>query len=263
MGKCLFCNAEVPKGTKKCPNCGRKYISKNTLIILIVIGAIIVIPTLVGYANGSADESNSNTNTNNSTNNTNIEKVEKEDLSSVQKVYELSDGYYTAGVDLPVGKCNLTVISGSGNVSSSNIYSGGINAMMGISDSGYYSTEFKGLKMDKKVVLSISNGVKIKIEYTNITGNYTGRTYDESNSVELGDGNYTIGDDIKAGIYNITAISGSGNVSSSNIYDGGINAMMSVNNEEYYSTEYKNVTLKESGTLSISNGVRIKLVPTK
>ena len=40
----------------------------------------------------------------------------EEDLSAVETEYTLGAGYYTAGIDLPVGKCNLTAVSGNGNI---------------------------------------------------------------------------------------------------------------------------------------------------
>ena len=49
----------------------------------------------------------------------------EEDLSAVETEYTLGAGYYTAGIDLPVGKCNLTAVSGNGNINSSNLLKGG------------------------------------------------------------------------------------------------------------------------------------------
>ena len=51
----------------------------------------------------------------------------EEDLSAVETEYTLGAGYYTAGIDLPVGKCNLTAVSGNGNINSSNLLKGGVN----------------------------------------------------------------------------------------------------------------------------------------
>jgi hypothetical protein len=164
---------------------------------------------------------------------------------------------------LPVGKFNVTVISGDGNVSTTNMFEGGLNEMMGTSDPEIYSNSFNGVTMDKEVVLNVSGTVKIIIEYTEITGNYTGRTSDESIFIELGNGNYTVGQDLEAGIYNIIAVSGDGNVSSSNMYDGGLCEMMGTSDELYYIKEFKNVLLEDSTTLEISNGVDVKLVLVK
>lgn len=79
-------------------------------------------------------------------------------------------------------------------------------------------------------------------------------------SVELGNGNFVAGEDFDAGTYDIVAISGGGNVSSDNMFSGGINAIMGVANDGFYEKEYKNIKLPEGTTLSI-DGVKIKLVP--
>lgn len=43
MKKCLFCGTEVPKSTKKCPNCGKKCISKKWLIVIVIFAVILLI----------------------------------------------------------------------------------------------------------------------------------------------------------------------------------------------------------------------------
>ncbi|WP_164907521.1 hypothetical protein [Clostridium septicum] len=71
-------------------------------------------------------------------------------------------------------------------------------------------------------------------------------------------------------VYDIIAISGGGNVVSSNMFDGGINAIMGDDNKiaemnglgmgDMYKKEYKNIKLPNSVTLSL-DGVGVKLVP--
>jgi hypothetical protein len=72
-------------------------------------------------------------------------------------------------------------------------------------------------------------------------------------------GNYIAGEDFPAGRYDIIAVKGNGNVYSDNSFDGGINAVMGVGDEEFYEKEYKNITLKNKIGLHVS-GVTIKLV---
>ena len=43
MKKCFFCKSDIPKGEKNCPNCGRKSISRNWLILIIVVAVIILV----------------------------------------------------------------------------------------------------------------------------------------------------------------------------------------------------------------------------
>lgn len=190
------------------------------------------------------------------------EPVATVDLSMVQKEYILSDGHYTVGIDIPAGKCDVSAVSGSGNLSSSNMFSGGINEMFGIEkgDLNLYSQTFSGLKLPINETLSVSGGLKIKLTYTSITSDFEPRVYDESKAITLSNGNYDIGIDIPAGVYNLFVVNGNGNISTSNLFSGGINEMIGTNNE-YYISEFHNLELKEKETLEISNGVTIKFIP--
>lgn len=82
----------------------------------------------------------------------------------------------------------------------------------------------------------------------------------EAKSVELSNGNFVAGSDFEAGTYDLVAVSGGGNVSSDNMYSGGLNAIMGTANDGFYQKEYKNIKLPEGTTLKI-DGVTIKLIP--
>lgn len=191
--------------------------------------------------------------------------VQVDNFADVATEYTITTGYYTAGIDLPVGRCNIEAVEGSGNVSSSNLLEGGVNEMMGIEDdTEYYTKTFNGLKMDENVVLCISSRVTIKLIYTNITGGYTGREYNEAKAVELTSGNYVAGVDFPAGLYNVEAVSGAGNISSSNLIDGGINEMIGVEDGSgLYIQTFKNLELGDTVELVISSGVKVRLIPEK
>ena len=49
----------------------------------------------------------------------------------------------------------------------------------------------------------------------------------------------------------------------SNIYSGGLNAIMGVKNDELYEKEYENISFRRRGYLTKIDGVKIKLVPSK
>ena len=123
-----------------------------------------------------------------------------------------------------------------------------------------------------------------KTKSTN-SSNYTNNTNTEINTssiisdkydkdlteVTLTNGNYIAGKDFKAGVYNIIAIEGGGNVSSSNMYDGGLNAIMGSKQKikeskdigmNIYQEEYNNIDLPKKTTLKV-DGVKIKLIPVK
>ena len=58
-------------------------------------------------------------------------KTEKENIQTEAYEVELSAGHYVVGVDIPAGIYDITAIKGTGNVSSSNMFDGGINQVMG------------------------------------------------------------------------------------------------------------------------------------
>ncbi len=183
------------------------------------------------------------------------------DLSQVETTFVLAGGYYTAGIDIPSGKCNVTAAKGQGNLSSSNLYSGGVNEMFGVDDgSGLYTESFNGLKLPEGVTLSVSGGLSVRLVYTVVEGGFTGRTYDEENAITLGSGNYTAGTDFEPGTYKITAISGSGNLYSSNIFQGGVNEVFGVDDGSgWYTPEIFNIELAEGTELSVSGGLSVRL----
>jgi hypothetical protein len=235
--------------------------------VIIAIIFIVIIANLGGNKGKTDDGSSAVPNTTASQTDKNTLQTEsaKDDLSNVAKEYTLTAGYYTAGIDFPAGKCNVTAISGTGNLSSSNMYSGGINAMFGIDDgTGLYTGSFNGLQLPSKTTLSLNGVLKIKLEYTSVDSNFTGRIYDESAAITLKDGNYEADTDFTAGIYKISAVSGRGNLSSSNMYNGGMNEMFGVDDGTgMYNNQFLNANLEKGVTLSISGGLTIKLIPTK
>ena len=86
---------------------------------------------------------------------------------------EFSSGNYTAGVDFPAGKYDIVAVSGGGNVSSSNAFSGGINAVMGTEEQNevadMYEQEYKNIDLPEGVVLSIS-GVTVRLTCDDASG---------------------------------------------------------------------------------------------
>lgn len=182
---------------------------------------------------------------------------------------EFSSGNYTAGVDFPAGKYDIVAVSGGGNVSSSNAFSGGINAVMGTEEQNevadMYEQEYKNIDLPEGVVLSIS-GVTVRLTCDDASGApLTPRNQEITETVDLGNGNFVAGEDFPAGVYNIVAVSGGGNVSSSNLYDGGINAILGTEDQnelmDMYEQEYKNIDLPEGTTLNI-DGVQVQLIPS-
>ena len=72
-------------------------------------------------------------------------------------------------------------------------------------------------------------------------------------------GNYISGKDFKAGIYDVIAIKGGGNVHAGNVWTGGFSAIMGVKDDGFYEKEYKNVELPDGVKLEVK-GLTIKLI---
>ncbi|ADU27727.1 hypothetical protein [Ethanoligenens harbinense] len=175
--------------------------------------------------------------------------------STISVNQTLSDGYYTVGVDFPAGTYNFTAASGSGNVITTD---GEINEIMG--DQG--DKTFNNAKLQNGTVLSVS-GVQLQIASSNASG-ATLKPRNQSGLVtkQLAAGNYTAGTDFPAGTYDLTAVSGQGNVISQN-GTLPLNAIMSTDDSDGMSTKtYKNVTFKAGNTLQIT-GVTISISPSK
>lgn len=175
---------------------------------------------------------------------------------------ELSSGHYTSGIDFPAGTYTITAVKGNGNVSTSNMYSGGLNAVMGVKGGDMYQKEFKNAKIPDGEVLSVS-GVTVKISSAgNVNTQLKKRENTATKEVTFSAGNYVAGTDFPEGTYDVIATKGSGNVSSDNMYEGGLNAVMSTKTDDMYIKEFKNADFKSGVTLTIS-GVSVKLVPSK
>lgn len=79
------------------------------------------------------------------------------------KTYTFSNGIYVSGSDFEPGVYNFEAIKGNGNVSSSNMFTGGLNEVMGVAQDEMHSKTFMNAKLPKGIVLTISNGVTIKM----------------------------------------------------------------------------------------------------
>lgn len=86
------------------------------------------------------------------------EEQAKIDAMTVQ----LSNGNFVAGEDFDAGTYDIIAIKGGGNVISDNLYSGGINAIMGTADDGFYEKEYKNIKLPAGTSLTV-DGVTIKL----------------------------------------------------------------------------------------------------
>ena len=88
---------------------------------------------------------------------------EETEAPAEPKEYTFGSGNYYAGKDFEAGVYDITAIEGqSGNVISDNMFSGGINAIMG-TDKEFAEQEYKNIELPDGTKLTISGGIKIKL----------------------------------------------------------------------------------------------------
>jgi len=304
MRKCKSCGAEISsKGKVACPSCGRVHKKPFytrwwfILLVLIIIsggaagrggdanqldahkdlGENVTEDVTKNENTSSSDQSKEKQANTDSSNESNSEEKPKEQTVTYDDIsvnVELGNGNYIIGVDIPEGRYDIEAISGGGNVTSSNMFTGGINAIMGTLEEdkamggGFYEQLYQNITLEHGDTLSIS-GVIVKLTCDKASGKplETRKEFPDE-SVTLGNGNFIAGTDFPVGYYTIVAEQGGGNVSSSNMFDDGINAIMGTKEEDaamgggFYEQSYYGIKLSEGVELSI-DGVKIKLIPVK
>ena len=100
------------------------------------------------------------------------------------------------------------------------------------------------------IVATIITATQPKINYMSSSPTATMNNKSLSNSSVLSSGVYVAGQDFKGGKYNIIAVSGSGNISSSNMYTGGVDGEISSDNNGAYK-EYRNIKKKTQNKYSV------------
>lgn len=173
------------------------------------------------------------------------------DLSQVPDTYILSTGFYTAGIDIPVGKCDIKAVSGTGFLHDSEFE---MDEEFGV-EKGNVST-FKGLKLPEGVSLVVCEKLTVQVVFKSIQSGFTGRAYDLSGAVEFSTGNYEAGDDFKAGTYNIVAVSGSGGI---NVGEGSVNEFFGFDDDDI--TEIKHVDMPKGTELAVEGELVVRLIP--
>ena len=122
-----------------------------------------------------------------------------------------------------------------------------------------YIDSFKNAKFDTGIVFEVKGTLVVSISSDNadIT-NWTKREPMEVEPIVLSSGNYVAGTDFPAGTYNITCTKGTGNISSSNLFDGGINEIFGEKNDTIHINSFSNAVLKDGDTLELS-GITVTL----
>lgn len=184
-------------------------------------------------------------------------KKEEEKLPKLEKYSTtITAGYYTGGVQLPVGKYNITLISGSGNA----ISDGGLNEIFSSESSYGGIDQYNNFKLGYGETLNICGNLKLKLECKEADMESIMELDNQgAKEMELATGNYIAGEDFPAGIYDIIYVKGSGNV----FVDGGmiVNEIMG-SDANYEIKEFKNCTFTDGTTIELS-GVTVKIIPSK
>lgn len=165
-------------------------------------------------------------------------------------------GFYTVGIDFPVGTYDLAVVKGNGNVTTDD---GSLNIIMGTQKDDMYQKEYKNADFQDGTVLTLA-GVSVKISSKDgvDVSSLKKRENSATKTYTLASGNYVSGKDFDPGVYDLSLVKGSGNVTTD---DGVLNAIMGTG-DDMYQKEYKHVEFKKDVKLTIT-GATIKLVPSK
>lgn len=143
------------------------------------------------------------------------------------------------------------------------MFSGGLNEIMGTQDDDMHQKTFNGAEFKDGVILSISSTLQLELNCDEAdTKNMHTRENTATKEITFDSGNYTCGKDFDPGEYVITAISGSGNVSSDNMFSGGLNEIMAAKDDDMYISKYSNAKFEDGTVLKVS-GVKIQLSPSK
>lgn len=166
----------------------------------------------------------------------------------------LEPGYYEIGVDIPAGTYDFEIVSGNGNVTTT---SGSVNLIMGKQSGDMYQKTYKNAELNAGDSLFVQQ-CSIKIDTKAADMQIRKRDNSTAKEVNLSSGKYTAGKDFKAGYYDITLVSGSGNVI---CQDNELNAILGTEDQLGVKT-YKNVPFKDGNKLDIE-GPKVKLTPSK
>ncbi|OUS98414.1 putative transporter YcxC [Lactiplantibacillus plantarum] len=177
--------------------------------------AIIVVIFLFAMFGGSDSDSSSSSSSSSSSNTSSAAKSSSKKKQTVEKntakAVTLGAGTYKVGRDIQPGRYVIRAKSGSGNVSGDN----DLNLILGTTvdnDLGQVDSYTTDLKKNAEVKLESLQSVT-----------FTPTPAKRSFKTTLSAGDWVVGKDIKAGRYEITALQGSGNLTTD---DGDLNEIL-------------------------------------
>lgn len=170
---------------------------------------------------------------------------------------DLQSGAYYVGLNIPEGIYNVTVNSGLGNIMTTS----GVSSALGSGTAVEYADSFNNLTLANGDILTVTQSLDIKIStdeaYYSSMSSYENPATEE---YEFDPGNYVVGTDVAAGIYDIEIVSGTANV---NTDDYSFSTMLTDDDiiSESAANSFKNAELLEGQTLVITSGT-VKLTPS-
>ncbi len=145
-----------------------------------------------------------------------------------------TSGNYVVGEDIEPGLYDIEAVSGSGTVQEPDTLV--VNSMLGVTEDEYYQNYYDNVTLQEGMTIEVS-GVSIKF-------------IPQKGSEDV----------IMPGTYNVVATDGEGTIQETT--DLAINEMMGKFEDEYYVTNFDNLTL-EQGMVLNTDGVAVDLNPTQ
>lgn len=232
---------------------------KKKLVTLLLAGILALSVTACGDESSNSSNDTTEPSKEETTDTENTKSQEETEPEQVIAPYEtdLTCGYYVAGVHFPEGVYNLTVNSGLGNI----LTKSGVTSALGTGSGVEYAQSFDNLTLQNGDVLTVTQSLNIHL--TTDEAYYSSMTaYDNpaTEEKELSAGNYVIGQDIPAGLYDVSIVDGT----IVNVNTDTLSVSTALTNDETLksstATTCKNAELIDGQTLTVSSGT-IKLTP--
>lgn len=197
-----------------------------------------------------------------------LAEIDDADIAGATEPYTatLTSGHYVAGVDFPVGSYMVYAVEGFGSFRSNDYEGRGyVNQLLGTGPGvpSRYEAQLGEVFFPKGTMVSF-DGLTVRLESTGADlKNLARRNNELTETVTLTAGTYMAGVDFSPGIYDVVAASGTGAVTSSNDVAGVSNVMSADPAGSHQIPVYYNVILAEYTTITVEEGVSVRLVPSK
>ncbi len=170
--------------------------------------------------------------------------------------HEINAGVYLIGADIPSGTADLTAMSGTGSISTSN---GSLqNPTFGTANS--YTKYSENIVLSSGTSITVTGSLILRISYLTKPEIGASQTSSGDTVYTLTPGTHIAGDDFESGTYDFAIVSGYGTVTSSNAETGGgIDEMMGpADNGGNYAQKVNSISLP-AGTVVTVTGCTVTI----